>query len=108
MNAIVIGGTGPTGPFIVEGLLKRGYQVTIMHRGAHEVEFSAPVEHLHGDPHFIETLQDTLGPRTFDVAICTYGRLRLVAQVMKGRTRRFIGIGGAGAYKVLVHAILCV
>jgi nucleoside-diphosphate-sugar epimerase len=104
MNALVIGGTGPTGPFIVEGLLKRGYQVAILHRGAHEVEFSEPVEHLHGDPHFVETLEEILGSRTFDVVICTYGRLRLVAQVMKGRTRRFIGVGGAAAYRVLVHA----
>ncbi|MFC1533951.1 NAD-dependent epimerase/dehydratase family protein [Thermodesulfobacteriota bacterium] len=101
MKALVVGGTGPTGPFIVEGLLKRDYQVTILHRGTHEVEFSSPVEHLHGDPHFIETLEEILGSRTFDLVICTYGRLRLVSQVMKGRTPRFIGIG-AQAYRALV------
>ena len=49
MKALVIGGTGPTGPFIVNGLLARGYQVTIYHRGTHEIDFSGPVEHLHGD-----------------------------------------------------------
>ena len=38
MKALVIGGTGPTGPYIVEGLLRRGYEVTIYHRGTHEVE----------------------------------------------------------------------
>lgn len=101
MKALVVGGTGPTGPFIVDGLLKRGYEVTILHRGTHEVEFSGPVEHLHGDPHFAETLEETLGPRTFDLVVCTYGRLRVVAQVMKGRTPRFIGIGGSRAYKAL-------
>ena len=101
MKALVVGGTGPTGPFIVEGLLKRGYHVTILHRGTHEVEFSTPVEHLHGDPHFVETLEEILGVRTFDLTIATYGRLRLVAQVMKGRTPRFIAIG-AGAYRALV------
>ncbi len=103
MKALVIGGTGPTGPFAVEGLLQRGYEVTILHRGAHEVEFSAPVNHLHGDPHFTETLEETLGSHTFDVTICTYGRLRIVAEVMKGRTPQFIGIGGQGVYRALVH-----
>ncbi len=69
MKALVIGGTGPSGPFIVEGLLKRGYEVTILHRGTHEVDFSSPVEHLHGDPHFVETLEETMGSRTFDLVI---------------------------------------
>ncbi len=35
-TALVVGGTGPTGPYIVEGLLQRGYQVAILHRGEHE------------------------------------------------------------------------
>jgi len=102
MKALVIGGTGPTGPFIVEGLLKRDYQVSILHRGAHEVEFSSPVEHLHGDPHFVETMDEILGARTFDLVISTYGRLRLVARVMKGRTPRFIGIS-AQSYRAFLN-----
>jgi nucleoside-diphosphate-sugar epimerase len=35
MKALVIGGTGPTGPYVVEGLLQRDYEVTIMHGGFH-------------------------------------------------------------------------
>ena len=38
-TALVIGGTGPTGPFIVEGLVERGWEVTILHRGFHDVMF---------------------------------------------------------------------
>ena len=37
MKALVVGGTGPTGPFIVNGLIERGYEVTIFHRGTHEI-----------------------------------------------------------------------
>ncbi|MBI2906087.1 MAG: NAD-dependent epimerase/dehydratase family protein [Chloroflexi bacterium] len=103
MKALVVGGTGPTGPHVVEGLLKRGYDVAVFHRGTHEMEFSGPVEHLHGDPHFEETIRETLGPRTFDVVVCMYGRLRVAAEVMKGRTPRFIGIGGARGYRALLH-----
>ena len=36
-TALVVGGTGPTGPFIVNGLRERGYRVTIFHRGTHEI-----------------------------------------------------------------------
>ena len=52
MKALVIGGTGPTGPFVVDGLLKRGYDVTILHRGTHETDILPDAEHLHGDAHF--------------------------------------------------------
>ena len=98
MNVLVIGGTGPTGPYVVNGLLERGHKVTILHRGTHEVEFIEPVEHLHGDPHFKETLEETLGNRTFDLVVGMYGRTRYVTEVIKGRTPRFIAIG-AYCYK---------
>jgi nucleoside-diphosphate-sugar epimerase len=102
VKALVIGGTGPTGPLVVEGLLRRGYEVTLLHRGKHEVEFLEPVEHLHGDPHFIEPLKEALGARTFDLVIGMYGRLRYVAEAVKKRTPRFIAIGGM-PYRVFVE-----
>ena len=37
-TALVIGGTGPTGPLIVNGLTRRGYKVTILHTGRHETD----------------------------------------------------------------------
>ncbi len=95
MDALVIGGTGPTGPFVVNGLLDRGYEVTIMHSGAHEAEFARPVEDLHGDPYFAETLHETLGNRSFDLVVAQYGRLRVIAEFMIGRTGRLIGVGTA-------------
>jgi NAD(P)-dependent dehydrogenase (short-subunit alcohol dehydrogenase family) len=39
-RALVIGGTGPTGPYVVEGLDHRGFDVTILHGGQHEVDFA--------------------------------------------------------------------
>ena len=51
MRTLVVGGTGPTGPFIVNGLRERGREVTIFHRGTHEVpEIPDDVRHIHGDP----------------------------------------------------------
>jgi nucleoside-diphosphate-sugar epimerase len=98
MKALVIGGAGPTGPFIIEGLLKRGYEVTILHRGFHEAEYSQVIEDLHGDPFSMEGLEKALGSRKFDLVISMYGRLRYVVEVMKGRTPRLIAVTGAPVY----------
>ena len=98
MNALVIGGTGPSGPHIVNGLIERGYDIAVLHGGQHEAGFMQPVEHIHTDPHFAETLEAGLRGRTFDVAVATYGRIRLVAEVMKGKTQRLITAGGGGIY----------
>lgn len=98
MNALVIGGTGPSGPHLINGLLERGYEVAVLHGGFHEVEFARPVEHIHTDPHFAETLQDALGDRRFDVVVATYGRIRIIAEVMKGRTGRLLTVSGGGVY----------
>ena len=50
-TALVVGGTGPTGPYVVNGLVNRGFQVTILHTGRHESEIIGPeVEHIHSDP----------------------------------------------------------
>ena len=46
MRALVIGGTGPTGPHVIDGLLKRGYEVTIFHRGTHEIDLPKKVRKL--------------------------------------------------------------
>ena len=98
MKALMIGGTGPSGPHVVNGLLDRGYEVTILHGGQHEVEFKQPIEHIHTDPHFEETLAPALEGRSFDLVLATYGRMRIIAKVLKGKTARFIGVGGASVY----------
>lgn len=94
MKALIIGGTGPTGPFIVEGLVQRGYEPVILHRGSHEVDFVADYEHIHADPHFEDPVRDALGERQFDLVIASYGRLRILVDILAGHTERLITIGG--------------
>jgi len=97
MKALVVGGTGATGPLIIDGLLRRGYEVTMLHRGVHETDIPPEVEHIHADPHWLESLTEALEGRTFDLALAIYGRLRVTAEGMKGRTPRLISVGGAVA-----------
>ena len=52
MRILVVGGTGPTGLPIVQGLVEHGHDVTILHRGLHEHPQTPPqVTHLHADPY---------------------------------------------------------
>lgn len=100
MQALVVGGTGPTGHFIVNGLLERGFDVAILHRGNHEIdEIPAEVEHIHTDPYQQLEVEAALGERRFDLCIVTYGRLRMLAEVFRNRCERFISAGGAPAYR---------
>jgi nucleoside-diphosphate-sugar epimerase len=99
MRALVIGGTGPTGHYIVNGLRARGYRVAMLHSGRHEVpEIPDDVEHVHTDPFDEVALRGALGARTFELCVATYGRLRVTARVMAGRCGRFLSVGGAPAY----------
>lgn len=99
MHALVIGGTGPTGPFIVNGLLARGWQVQILHSGRHEVDEIPPaVGHIHVSPHDPAALAAAIGDRRWDLCIATYGRLRAIAEIFAGRVGRFISVGGGPAY----------
>lgn len=99
MRVLVVGGTGPTGPHILQGLLARGHDVTIFHRGAHEPPWLPEVEHIHGDPHFRESIDDALGERAFDVVVAMYGRVRHLAPALAGRCGQFVSVGGIPAYR---------
>ena len=99
MKALVVGGGGPTGPFVIEGLRRRGYAVSTLNRGVHPTEGPPDVERLTGDPHFLEPLQAALGGRDFELVVASYGRLAVVAEALAGRTARFIGVGGFVSYR---------
>jgi len=103
-SALVVGGTGPTGIWVVDGLVDRGWRVTILHRGLHEAtETPSQVEHLHADPYDEDSVRDALGGRTFDLTLAMYGRVRRLAALLQGRTGRFIAIGGVPAVRGWMH-----
>jgi nucleoside-diphosphate-sugar epimerase len=94
VKALVVGGTASTGPHIVAELHRRGFDVAVYHRGAHEVGLPAEVEHIHGEPHFAEAIERDLAGRRFDVVVATYGRIRHLATFLRGRTPRLVSVGG--------------
>lgn len=106
-RALVIGGTGPTGIPIVRGLVQRGYDVTILHRGSHErAETPAEVRHLHHDPYDADDLRAALAGQRFDVIVAMYGRLRTIAEITAGMTDRFVSVGGVPAIRGWMNPFL--
>ena len=106
-KALVIGGTGPSGPYLVKGLVERGFETAILHSGRHEPpEIPASVEHIHTDAFDAEKVAAALGSRNFEVCVATYGRLRRNAQTLAGRVGHFISVGGFPAYRGYMNAAL--
>jgi nucleoside-diphosphate-sugar epimerase len=98
-SALVIGGTGPTGPAVVAGLERRGFDVTIFHSGNHEIPEVDHVRHLHGDAFSDDGIRSALGDETFDVAVAMYGRLPSIAELLTGRVGRILSVGGVPVYR---------
>ncbi len=100
MQVLVIGGTGPTGIPIVAGLVARGHDVTILHRGEHErAETPSAVAHIHADPYDDDALRQVFSESRHDVVIAMYGRLRRIAHHAAGRCAQFVSVGGVPAYR---------
>ena len=91
----MIGGTGPTGPHVVNGLLERGYAVDMLHSGRNEIdEIPDEVVHIHDDVYDPDRLAAVFEGRTWDLCVASYGRLRKIAELLEGRVGRFVSVGG--------------
>ena len=101
MRALVVGGTGPTGVHIVNFLIQAGHEVTVFNSGKHDagVEFMGQVERIYGNPRDEESVHDSIATREWDVAICTYGKLTMLANQLANKTKRLVGITGQPVYK---------
>ena len=99
-QALVVGGTGPTGVHIIDFLTAAGHSVTVFNSGRHDagVEFARPVERVYGDARDTESVRATIAAREWDIAVCTYGRLRMLATELAGKTKRLVGITGQPVY----------
>lgn len=95
---LVVGGTGPSGVPIVNRFLRAGDAVTVFHTGTHEVEFESSTEHIHADAREPEAIRTAVAGRSWDVAVCTSGRLRSLAEELTGKVNRLVGITGQPVY----------
>ncbi|MDQ1105691.1 NAD-dependent epimerase/dehydratase family protein [Nocardioides zeae] len=93
-KALVVGGTGPTGPLIIRGLQERGYAPTMLNRGSRVLPELADIELIKADPHFAETFAAAVQGHQYDLVIATYGRLRVMIDTLREVTDRVVSVGG--------------
>jgi nucleoside-diphosphate-sugar epimerase len=102
MNTLVIGGTRFIGQAIVEELLRRGHTVTVYHRGRHEVEFSEPVAHVHGDrrdyPRFRANLAHLSPETVVDVVPMNADDTQALVKALRGRITHSVHLSSGDVY----------
>jgi nucleoside-diphosphate-sugar epimerase len=102
MKTLLIGGAGPTGPHVLRGLVERGHDVVVLHRGVHEADDLPAVPHIHADPHFASSLGVAVAGLEFDLVLSMYGRTAVAAQVFAGQCGHIVCIGGTPIYRGLL------
>ncbi len=100
MKVMVIGGTRFLGKAIVNGLLARRHEVTVVHRGRTALK-AGGVKEVLLDKSDRKAFGDLLGGARCDAVIDTIlsaDDLRFAIPILKGRIKRFIHCGSTGVY----------
>jgi nucleoside-diphosphate-sugar epimerase len=105
MHVLVIGGTRFVGPHVVRQLSGLGHEVTVLHRGEHEVELPKEVRHIRS-PHAAMPVThfpaDTL---SFDPDVVLHmipmgeEDARAAMEAFRGRAHRIVGISSGDVYR---------
>lgn len=99
MNILLLGGTLFLGRHLVEAALAGGHNVTLYHRGQHDLELYPQVERLHGDRW---RDLDVLSGRTWDAVIDTSGyipsNVRATARKLAGSVGQYVFISSISVY----------
>jgi nucleoside-diphosphate-sugar epimerase len=104
MRILIIGGTRFTGPFIVRGLLERGHEVIVFHRGEHEpTDLPRQVRHLHGqrrdEAAATPLLRQTAPDVVIDMIAYTRGDAEWLVRTFRGVARRVIVPSSQDVYR---------
>jgi nucleoside-diphosphate-sugar epimerase len=110
MKVLFLGGTGNISTACVERALALGYQVTVLNRGNHPLEFSRPVAQLIGDRNDPLALAEAVAQR-FDVVANFLGytpdEVQRDIAAFGGWVGQYVYISSASAYcKPLPHYIV--
>jgi nucleoside-diphosphate-sugar epimerase len=103
-RALVIGGTRNLGPALVQKLLDRGDQVTLLHRGKTNYPFPSQVEELFADRSQPDQFAAALARRNFDLVVDTTlytgADATTTAQLLQGRIGRYLFLSTGQVYLV--------
>ncbi len=96
----MLGGTEFVGRAVAESALRRGWEVTVFHRGRHEPP--AGVRSLHGDRTAADGLAALAGAGEWDAAVDTWSAapraVRETARLLRDRAGRYVYVSSRSVY----------
>ncbi len=109
MRILVVGGTGFIGPHVVRHLCALGHDVTVVHRGKHEVDLPKTVTHWHHPsltPHRRAALADLSGELrqlapdlVLDMIPATEEEANALMSSVRDIVRRVVAVSSADVYR---------
>lgn len=103
MRVLIIGGTSFIGPWVVRGLVERGHEITLFHRGKTEARLPSSVRHVLGDRQELASYADELrriAPRVVvDMIPLTEQDANGVMEVFHRVAHRVIAISSQDVYR---------
>jgi nucleoside-diphosphate-sugar epimerase len=105
MRVLVIGGTNFIGPPTIAMLATQGHEVTVFHRGRHEVQFAADVRHVHSPyasmpvRHIPESLLDPAPDVVLYMVPVGEEDAAAVMARFRGVAGRIVGISSGDVYR---------
>ncbi len=105
MKILIIGGTRFIGPYVVRGLVERGHDVSVFHRGQHKPDphFPPNVEYVHGDRRdespAARLLRDVRPDVVIDMIAFTRADAEFLVRTFAGVARRLVVPSSQDVYR---------
>jgi nucleoside-diphosphate-sugar epimerase len=104
MKILILGGTGLTGLFTTRYLVEQGHEVTIFHRGKHQVDLPPAVDRIIGERRTLDEFISEFKRRAPDVVLDMLAFTRqdaeMLMRVFKGIAQRVVVPSSADVYRV--------
>jgi nucleoside-diphosphate-sugar epimerase len=103
VNILIIGGTGFIGRHVVHGLVAKGHNVALFHRGQTAPDLPASVIHIHGERQYLEDFAsqfESFSPQVvLDMIAHTEENARLVTQTFRDMAERLVCVSSMDVYR---------
>ena len=103
MRMLLIGGSGFIGPHVVRGLVERGHEVAVFHRGKAAVAFPSEVRIIAGDRNrlseYAAALRKFEAEVVIDVILSSASQARQLMDTFRGGARRLVILSSMDVYR---------